>query len=125
MRWSRTGQGRGGGHSRAGVEFVMRQQEGTALHAILSEHLEAIDSLVQAAQDHLPDREAAQRAQFEAGLKRVMTDARDIDPDRTAQELAQIVIKSDVMEEIDRLRAHVVATRFAGTGCTCWTQADF
>jgi len=91
-------------------DFVaMRGQEGAALYDILTEHLQVISDLVAAAEAHLPDREAAQKAQFEAGLKRLMTDQRDIDPDRMAQELAQILIKSDVMEEIDRLRAHVTA----------------
>ncbi|WP_255449579.1 YicC/YloC family endoribonuclease [Shimia ponticola] len=92
------------------ADFVaMRAQEGAALSAILTDHLAVISGLVASAQAHLPDREAAQKAQFEAGLKRLMADQREIDPDRLAQELAQIMIKSDVMEEIDRLRAHVTA----------------
>lgn len=90
---------------------AMRAQEGAALTEILNDHLSAISDLVEAAAALLPDREAAQRATFEAGIKRLMTDSRDTDPDRMAQELAQLVIKSDVTEEIDRLRAHVIAAR--------------
>ena len=46
-----------------------------------------------------------------ANLARVLDQAQGADPDRVAQELALIAVKSDVREEIDRLGAHVGAAR--------------
>ncbi|MEY8837565.1 DUF1732 domain-containing protein, partial [Cribrihabitans sp. XS_ASV171] len=41
----------------------------------------------------------------------VLNNADGVDPERVAQELALIAVKSDVTEEIDRLSAHVAAAR--------------
>lgn len=89
---------------------AMRVEEGAALSRIIKTQLEAIAGLVAEARSLLPDRAAAQAETFRAGLARVMGEA-DIDEGRLAQELAQLAIKSDVMEEIDRLEAHIAATR--------------
>jgi len=45
-----------------------------------------------------------------AALARV-SDAVDVDEARIAQEIALIAVKSDITEEIDRLKAHVAAAR--------------
>ncbi|WP_413876300.1 endoribonuclease YicC domain-containing protein, partial [Albidovulum sp.] len=44
-------------------------------------------------------------------LARVMAGAAEADPARVAQELALLAVKADVTEEIDRLSAHVAASR--------------
>ncbi len=44
-------------------------------------------------------------------LARVLDNTEGADPDRVAQELALIAVKTDVTEELDRLRAHVGAAR--------------
>jgi uncharacterized protein (TIGR00255 family) len=48
------------------------------------------------------------------------------DPDRVAQELAMIAVKSDITEEIDRLRSHVVAAQsLVGQGGAVGRKLDF
>ncbi|MEO1704738.1 MAG: YicC/YloC family endoribonuclease [Pseudomonadota bacterium] len=86
----------------------MRAEEGRALHAVLTGQLSRIATLVKDAKALLPSRAAAQAAAFRAGMERVLQET-DIDENRLAQELAQLAIKSDVMEEIDRLEAHILA----------------
>ena len=46
-------------------------------------------------------------ATLRRNLARVLDNTEGADPDRVAQELALIAVKSDVTEEIDRLAAHV------------------
>ena len=45
---------------------------------------------------------------FTAAIARLK---QDIDPERLAQEMAILAVKSDVTEEIDRLMAHIAAAR--------------
>ncbi|MEL6912867.1 MAG: YicC/YloC family endoribonuclease [Pseudomonadota bacterium] len=89
---------------------AMRAEEGAALARVITAQLEAISGLVVEARALLPDRAAAQAEAFRAGLARILQGA-DLDEGRVAQELAQLAIKSDVMEEIDRLEAHIAAAR--------------
>ncbi|MEL6701790.1 MAG: DUF1732 domain-containing protein, partial [Pseudomonadota bacterium] len=70
-----------------------------------------IDALVSAAAGLLPVRAEAQRAAVVDGLARLTADAASLDPGKMEQEIAQILIKADITEEIDRLRAHVAAAR--------------
>ena len=51
------------------------------------------------------------RASLTAALRRVAETIPDLDQTRMLQELALLAIKSDITEEIDRLRAHVAAAR--------------
>ncbi|MEM6727602.1 MAG: YicC/YloC family endoribonuclease [Pseudomonadota bacterium] len=89
---------------------AMRAEEGAALQDIIEGQLAGIAGLVAQAEALLPDRQAAQRATFQSALARVMNET-EIDEQRLAQEVAQIAIKSDVMEEIDRLKSHIEAAR--------------
>ena len=54
---------------------------------------------------------ASVRQALDAALARVIgaSAGAQIDPDRIAQELALLAVKSDITEEIDRLRAHITA----------------
>lgn len=88
----------------------MRSSEGAALAEIVTGQLAGIATLVSQAKALLPDRAEAQATAFRAALARVLAEI-DIDEGKLAQELAQLAIKSDVMEEIDRLEAHVAAAR--------------
>ena len=51
------------------------------------------------------------RAALTNALRRVAEDVTDLDPTRLLQELALLAIKTDITEEIDRLRTHVSAAR--------------
>lgn len=93
-------------------DFVdMRDQEGAALKSILSEQVTQIEDLVQSASDVLGQRRADLDASFRGTLQRVLDNTDGLDQQRIEQEIALIAVKTDVMEEIDRLKAHVVAAR--------------
>jgi uncharacterized protein (TIGR00255 family) len=86
----------------------MRQSEGAALAAILLRHLQDIEGLVSQAETEVERRRDAQNERLSQALERI-TLVSDMDPDRVAQELALIAVKSDITEEIDRLRSHITA----------------
>ncbi len=90
---------------------AMRADEGRALHAILFEQLDRVDNLVEQAGAAAQARSAEQRQTMASALARVMDNAEAADEARVAQELALIAVKTDITEELDRLRAHVTAAR--------------
>lgn len=97
---------------RALADFrAMRRGEGKAIAAMLTAQLDEIARLTDAAASAAAGRVSAQKAQLTEALRRVLDHAGDADPQRIAQELALIAVRSDVTEEIDRLRAHVAAAR--------------
>lgn len=88
--------------------MAMRAQEGAALFSVVKSQLvEIADLIAQAAAAAEARRPEAAQALSKA-IARVLQDA-SIDPDRLAQELAVLAVKTDVTEEIDRLKAHVSA----------------
>ena len=93
-------------------QFVAsRAQEGASLAQVLSDQVDEVERLVSAAQNLLEARQDAQVKSLGDALTRVMANTEGADPDRVAQELAMIAVKTDVREEIDRLIAHVAAAR--------------
>jgi len=71
-------------------------------------------------------RRDAQAETLRTALARVLENADGADPDRVAQELALIAVKSDVREEIDRLGAHVAQARsLIAAGGPCGRKLDF
>lgn len=93
-------------------DFVaMRAQEGAALAVVLAAQIDQIGVLTEAAAQAAQARAPQVRATLTAALQRVMEDIADVDEARLAQELAVLAVKSDVTEEIDRLKAHVGAAR--------------
>ena len=87
---------------------AFRKAEGAALHRILTDSLMQTERLIVQAQDTLSDRAKSFEENFRAALARLK---QDVDPERLAQEMAILAVKSDVTEEIDRLRAHVAAAQ--------------
>jgi len=84
----------------------MRAREGEALAGDLGERLkvftEVLDSIEQSVPAIMADRESVLRERLEKLL-----DTIDLDPARLAQEVAILVDKSDVTEEMVRLRSHI------------------
>ncbi|WP_281982083.1 YicC/YloC family endoribonuclease [Thalassorhabdomicrobium marinisediminis] len=106
--------------------LTMREGEGQHLHEVLTQQVDEIETLTGRAADMARARPDAVKAQMTAALARVMEDATGVDPDRVAQELALIAVKSDITEEIDRLRAHVQAARdLLAHGGPCGRKLDF
>ena len=86
-----------------------RRDEGAALQAVLSDKLAEVARLTEAAARAAAERVGDQRAALEAALARLL-DVTDLpDEARLMQEMAVIAVKTDVTEEIDRLRTHVDA----------------
>lgn len=88
---------------------AMRTSEGTALTAVLRQHLRTIESLVVAIEadpSRSPD-EISRR--LLAQLASVMDGNAQLDRDRLYAEVALLATKADLREEVDRLKAHVVA----------------
>lgn len=89
----------------------MRASEGAALRSILSGQLDQIADLVEQAAGAAQARQGQMAETLRAQLARVTDNADPVDEPRVAQELALIAVKSDITEELDRLRAHVDAAR--------------
>ena len=88
-----------------------RRAEGAALQAILSERLDAIARLTQAADDNPARRPEAVRARLAAAVAALLESARGFDENRLHQEGILLAAKADIREELDRLKTHVVAAR--------------
>ncbi|MCK0094450.1 YicC family protein [Yoonia sp. F2084L] len=94
------------------ADFVeMRAHEGAALAKVISAQLDQIAQLTDAAAVAAEARAPQVKENLTTALRRVMDDVAEIEEGRVAQELALLAVKSDVTEEIDRLKAHVAAAR--------------
>jgi uncharacterized protein (TIGR00255 family) len=91
--------------------MAMRQAEGAALHGVINDQLNQIDALVSQATEAAEARKPFVADQLTTAMQRVLQNVADVDPNRIAQELAMLAVKSDITEEIDRLVAHVAAAR--------------
>lgn len=85
-----------------------RGSEGLRLGEMVEERLVAIEEIVQQTVEIIPAIREAQATKLKEKLDEL---AVDVDPDRLAQEAVIIANKSDVAEELDRLKAHVSEVR--------------
>ncbi|WJY21015.1 YicC/YloC family endoribonuclease [Fontisubflavum oceani] len=90
---------------------TMRANEGLALDAVLTRQLGEMDELIEAAATRAVARQEKAAQAFRENVAKLIEAAEGLDESRLAQELALLAVKADVTEEIDRLRAHVVAAR--------------
>ncbi|NNU80470.1 YicC family protein [Halovulum dunhuangense] len=88
-----------------------RRSEGTALARVLAEQLDRLEGLTAAAAETAEARAARSGEVLRARVAALLGAQDRVDADRLAQELALLAVKSDVTEELDRLRAHIAATR--------------
>ena len=84
-----------------------RRDEGEALKEVLLTQSSQMTRLLDDAVELARGRDLQLREKFHSQLKLVMDTLAEVDPQRLAQELATLLIKMDVTEEIDRLRVHV------------------
>lgn len=88
-----------------------RQGEGAALTRVLRARLDRIGELTAQA-DALPARQPeAIRDRLAQQIAKLMEAAEGLDPARLHQEAVLIAVKSDIREELDRLKAHVASAR--------------
>jgi len=103
-----------------------RSEEGARLATLIGEHIATISDLVEDA----GTAEAAQPAALRERLRRLVGELLEASPtlseDRLAQEAALLVGKSDVREELDRLKAHIAAARdLVSDGTAIGRRFDF
>ncbi len=89
---------------------AMRQQEGEALAADLEGRLAIVESLVARVEVLAPMAVEHHRTRLAERVKE-LTQGLPLDPGRLAQEVALLADRSDVAEEITRLRSHAAQAR--------------
>ncbi len=96
----------------------MRRQEGARLATLILGHLAEIDRLRTAAVGNAGAQPLAIRQKVERQFAELLQGLAPLSEERLAQEAAMLAGKADVREELDRLAAHVAATRglIAGGG---------
>jgi uncharacterized protein (TIGR00255 family) len=103
-----------------------RGEEGARLGAVLSAQLAELAELVAAASGLAAAQPEALRARLQQSLAAVVELAPTMPPERVAQELALLVSRGDVREELDRLRAHLAqAGELLAKGEGVGRQLDF
>jgi len=85
-----------------------RQREGVELQSQIEQRLVAIDGYVDDVRQQMPTIIQAQKEKLQ---QRLLDLAETIDEDRLAQEVAILVNKSDVDEELDRLSIHLTEVK--------------
>ncbi len=88
-----------------------RAAEGRALASVIAGQIDTIARLTAEAKVAAEARRPEMERALKDNLARVLAGAAEAEPGRVAQELALLVVKADVTEEIDRLSAHVEAAR--------------
>ncbi len=85
-----------------------RAREGARLRELLQQRCTALEALVQDVRARLPDMQAHVRARLEARVAELTT---SVDPERLEQELALLLQRLDVDEELERLAGHITEVR--------------
>lgn len=88
----------------------MRQREGEALATDVENRLAIVESLVARVEVLAPQAVEHHRSRLAERVKE-LTQGLPLDPGRLAQEVALLADRSDVAEEITRLRSHVAQAR--------------
>ena len=89
----------------------VRRAEGARLAAVLFELLDGIAELTAAAASAAAARPEALRRRLSEAVAELLAGEPALPEERLAQEVAILVAKADVREELDRLAAHVAAAR--------------
>ena len=103
-----------------------RDEEGSKLDALLTAQLGELNALAAAATASAAAQPAALRARLEQTLADLAELAPTMPQERVAQELALMVGRADIREELDRLRAHLTQARdLLSQGEAVGRQLDF
>ena len=88
-----------------------RAAEGKALAKVIDGHVGEIESLCRRAAERALAQIGTVRSRFESQLAELMGRVPQLSEERFAQEVALLVGKADVREELDRLAAHIAQAR--------------
>lgn len=86
----------------------MREREGEQIKQVLLEQLEQIEKQMQAIDTAVPQIERQRREQLQEKIAALQI---EINQDRFEQEIVFMMNKSDIREEIDRIRFHIQEAR--------------
>ena len=90
---------------------LARATEGRALAKVIDGHVSEIESLCNRAAERALVQVGTVRARFDSQLEELLGRAPALSEERFAQEVALLVGKADVREELDRLGAHIAQAR--------------
>ncbi len=88
-----------------------RRSEGERLAQVLRRHVDEIETLRTRAGAAAAARPEALKARLKAQIEEILDTAPALPEDRLVQEVAILVSKGDVREELDRIDAHIEAAR--------------
>ena len=105
---------------------AMRREEGGRMGAVLNSQMDEIAILSAKAGACAALRPETIRERFQAQVAAVLDAVPSLTEERVAQEVALLVVKADVREELDRLKSHVQAAReLIGQGGAIGRKLDF
>lgn len=90
---------------------IARHEEGARLVVVVDEHIEEISALTAEAATLAEMQPARRTERLSAQLEELLDGETPAPAERLAQEIALIVARGDIREELDRLVAHVAAAR--------------
>lgn len=90
---------------------LARASEGQALDTVIAGHVAEIQSLCGRAAERAEAQMGTVKARFESQLAELLERIPALSEERLAQEVALLVGKADVREELDRLAAHIEQAR--------------
>jgi len=85
-----------------------RKREGQRLGEIILEKVNQCEIICSKFVTRIPDIQEKTRTKWQKRIDEITT---NVDPERIAQEIALLLTRSDVIEELDRLETHLVETR--------------
>lgn len=89
------------------VDFIgMREKEGSKLLADLAARVENMRNLLEKIEDRIPEMVDKYKSKLESRLEELLSDA-EVDEERLANEVVIMADKSDVTEELVRLKSHI------------------
>ena len=104
----------------------VRVSEGRLIREILDSQVGSIASLVDEAEKIVIESRSGAADRLRENVAKLLDAKGDLDEGRIAMELALLAVRSDVSEEIDRMRAHVVSARqLLETGGVIGRRFDF
>lgn len=103
-----------------------RREEGGRLYTIVREHLDRISELTEAAAALASMQPQLRAARLKLQISELLDAETPLSEERLTQEIALIVARGDVREELDRLVAHVASAReLVGEGGAVGRRLDF
>lgn len=91
--------------------IAMRQTEGDKLKSVFHEKLKELEQYVTTAQDFLVDHPQRARDRLQKQLAEILQNTQNVTEERLAQEIALMMTRLDVREELDRLKIHIRAVQ--------------